>query len=169
MNKMDIKLKQWNLKDRFDLIRICNEVDRSWLRGTIPYPYTEKDAEWYIGMAREREGKDALIRAIVADGEIVGNITLEQKGDIFVPDAELGYLLLPNYAGLGIASEAVAQLCALGFSQLSIRRITAQVCAPHVASCRVLEKNGFTLEGRMRDAVYVNRQLCDLLIYGKLK
>lgn len=169
MNKMDIKLKQWELKDRFDLIRLCNEVDRTWLRGTIPYPYTEKDAEWYIGTARQREGKDALIRAIVADGKIVGNITLEQKSDIFAPDAELGYLLLPNDAGRGIASEATAQICTEGFLRLSICRITAQVCAPHAASCRVLEKNGFFLEGRMRNAVYANRQLCDLLIYGKLK
>ena len=151
------------------MIRLCNEVDRSWLRNTIPYPYQQEDAAWYIGQAKAREGKDAIFRAIIADGEIVGNISVEQKGDLFAPDAELGYLLRSDCAGHGIATEAVAQAVSIAFEKLPILRLTAQVCSLNAASCRVLEKNGFVLEGRLQNAVAKNGQICDLLLYGKVK
>ncbi len=166
---MKIKLVKWKLKEQAALIRLCNEVDRRWLRNTIPYPYTPENAAWYIAQANEREGKDALFRAVVVDGEIVGNVTVEQKGDIFTTDAELGYLLLSEYTGRGIATEAVRQICQAAFEKMPILRLTAQVCAPNAASCRVLEKNGFLLEGRLKNAVAKNGQICDLLIYGKVK
>jgi RimJ/RimL family protein N-acetyltransferase len=37
------------------------------------------------------------------------------------------------------------------------------------ASARVLEKAGFTFEGRMREAVFKDGRLTDLLVYGMVK
>ncbi len=69
--------------------------------------------------------------------------------------------------GRGVMTEAVAQICELVFEQLDIVHITGNVCAPNVASQRVLLKNGFLLEGIMKQAVYKDAQLRNLHIYGK--
>ena len=76
---MEIKLVKWSdgLKD--GLIRVCNNTDRTYLTGRLPYPYTAKDADAWLAMIAEREGHDSLFRAVLADGIVAGNITLEGK------------------------------------------------------------------------------------------
>ena len=56
-----------------------------------------------------------------------------------------------------------------GFANLDVNRIFAYVFGWNASSARVLEKAGFIFEGRMRQAVYKDGQLTDLLVYGKLR
>ena len=120
-------------------------------------------------MAAEHDGKDGLFRAILADGQLAGSISIEQKADVYRKDAEIGYLLLTEYWGKGIMTESVGRICEMAFSELDIIRITGLVYEPNAASRRVLEKNGFVREGLMRNAVYKNGNVYDLCVYGKLK
>lgn len=166
---MKVELRDWTSAFKQDLINICNSVDRSFLANRLPYPYTEESADWWLGMVSEHDGKDGVFRAVLADGKIVGNITVEQKSDVYCKDGEIGYLLLTEYWSKGIMTEAVRQICDVAFSELDIVRITGLVYAPNVASQRVLEKNGFVREGLQRNAVYKNGQIYDLVLYGKLK
>ena len=166
---MKVELRDWTPALKQDLINICNSVDRSFLANRLPYPYTEESADWWLGMVSEHDGKDGVFRAVLADGKIVGNITVEQKSDVYCKDGEIGYLLLTEYWSKGIMTEAVRQICDVAFSELDIVRITGLVYAPNVASQRVLEKNGFVREGLQRNAVYKNGQIYDLVLYGKLK
>lgn len=166
---MNVELKKWTIENTKELMKICNEADRTYLSGRIPDPYTEKDAKEWIGMVQEHEGKDGIFRAIVADGEIVGNISVEQKSDVFCKDSEIGFLLLSEYQSKGIMTKAVELICAEAFSALSIVRITANVFRPNMASRSVLEKNGFLVEGVLKRAVYKNDDLYDVCIYGKYK
>ena len=120
-------------------------------------------------MVSEHDGKDGVFRAIAADDKIVGNISVEQKSDVYCKDAEIGYLLLTDCWSKGIATEAVRQICAEAFSELDIIRITGLVYAANIASARVLEKNGFAREGLQRNAVYKDGKIYDLCLFGKLK
>ena len=52
---------------------------------------------------------------------------------------------------------------------MDIVRLTGYVFAANTASRRVLEKNGFVLEGVMRQALYKNGQLQDDCIYAKYR
>ena len=142
---MNVKLVKWTQENKHELIKICNEVDRSYLSNRLPYPYTEESADWWLGMVSEHDGKDGVFRAIAADDKIVGNISVEQKSDVYCKDAEIGYLLLTDCWSKGIATEAVRQICAEAFSELDIIRITGLVYAANTASGRVLEKNGFVV------------------------
>ena len=90
---MHIELKKWALEDRERLTALCNSTDRTYLSNRIPFPYTETDADWWLGKAQEHEGADGIFRAVTVDGQIVGNISVEQKGDVYCKDAEIGYLL----------------------------------------------------------------------------
>ena len=166
---MNIELVKWSPALKRELIDICNNVDRTFLSNRLPYPYTEELADWWLGMVSEHEGKDGIFRAIVADGKIVGNISIEQKADVYCKDGEIGYLLLTDYWSKGIMTEAVRQICEIAFSELDMIRITGLVYAPNTASRRVLEKNGFVQEGLQRNAVYKGGKVYDLYLYGKLK
>ena len=103
------------------------------------------------------------------DGRCVGDVALERKENVYARDADIGYVLLDKYRGQELMTEAVGRICAEAFDALDLLRVTARVCAPNLASRRVLEKNGFALEGAMRRAVCKGGEVFDLLIYGKLR
>lgn len=166
---MKITLEKWKIEDADDLMKICNETDRTYLSNRLPYPYTEENADWWLNMVSEKEGKNGIFRSVRVDGEIVGNITVEQKEDVFVKDAELGYLLLPDMWSKGIMSEAVRRICEIAFKELDIVRITGQVYELNAASRRILEKNGFELEGILKKAVFKEGKIWNLCVYGKTK
>ena len=88
-----VSLRPWTMEDKEDLARLCNGVDRSYVRNSLPFPYTEKDAEWWIGMTLDRDGKDGVFRAVCLDGKVVGNISVEQGTDVYRCGAEIGYML----------------------------------------------------------------------------
>lgn len=37
-----------------------------------------------------------MFRAIVVDGEYVGSVSVEGKDDVYIKDAEIGYILLKS-------------------------------------------------------------------------
>lgn len=166
---MKIELRSWDNSMAQDLMRICNEVDRTYLTNRIPYPYTEKDAQWYLSMIAEHDGVDGLWRAICVNGVVCGSISIEKKEDVYGRDCEIGYMLLGDYKSKGIMTEAARQMCDLTFEKLDVIRITGLADAPNTASRRVLEKNGFQLEGVMKNAVCKDGKIYDLAFYGKLK
>lgn len=166
---MDVVLKKWTMGDKDKLSNICNKVERQFLSNRIPFPYTEDDAKWWLNMAGEHDGKNGIFRAIIVDGEYVGNISVEVKDDVYCKDAEVGYLLLTNKWSKGIMTEAVKQICSIAFSKLDIVRITGLVYKPNIASQRVLEKNDFILEGIIKSAVFKNNNIYDLCVYGKYR
>ena len=166
---MTLELMKWVPALKQELIDICNDVDRTFLSNRLPYPYTEESADWWLGMVSGHDGKDGVFRAISVDGKIVGNISVEQKADVYCKDGEIGYLLLTSCWSRGIMTEAVRQICVIAFSELDIIRITGLVYAPNIASRRVLEKNAFIQEGLQRNAVYKDGNIFDLCVYGKLK
>ena len=166
---MTIELKHWTDDLTQDLIRICNGVDRTYLTSRLPYPYTKESADFWLNMIREQEGTKGLFRAVVLDGNAVGNITIEQHEDVYGKDAEIGYLLETAHWGKGVMTEAVRQICELAFHTLDIIRITSRVCVPNISSWRVLEKNGFQQEGLIRQGFVKDGKIYDYKILGKLK
>lgn len=64
--------------------------------------------------------------------------------------ADLGYWLGEPYWNSGYTSEAVRLLCHLSFQYLNAERLHAIVFVGNSGSRRVLEKNGFSLDGRLR-------------------
>ena len=169
ISDMTVKLIRWEQALRDDLIKICNSVDRSYLSDRMPYPYTDADADWWLSMVSEHDGRDGLFRAIEADGVMAGSISLEQKDDVWCRDADIGYMLLTEFWSKGIATEAVRLICEEGFEKLDIARITGTVYLANTASQHVLVKNGFVREGLMRDAAFRNGKMHDVLIYGLTK
>lgn len=166
---MELSLRRWRPEDGEGLIRLCDQVDRTYLSGQLPNPCTKAVAKRWITATEIWEKRKGKQRAIIADGAIVGNITLEKGNDVWQKNAELGYYLLPQCEGKGIMTWAVNEMCRLAFDEMDILRITALVCERNQASRRVLEKNGFKQEGLLKNAMVKDEQPYDLCIYGRLK
>jgi len=167
---MKIELKTWPEAGFAAVSDIFNRVDRSYLSDGLPYPYTVECAEeWYRNTIAPSDGKTCVARSIFADGRPAGDISIRQKGDVYRCDAEIGYVLLDEFKGRGVMTEAVRMICKEAFENLGILRISASVYSPNIASQRVLEKNGFIREGIMKNSVIKNGKVYDLYIYGKLK
>ena len=47
---MTITLHKWASADKEALMALCNAVDRTFLSDRLPNPYTEADADWWLGM-----------------------------------------------------------------------------------------------------------------------
>lgn len=68
----------------------------------------------------------------------------------YLPDldaVDLGYRLLPEYWGMGLATEASHACVRFGFEVLNLERIIGLVLPENTASIRVLEKVGLRLDG----------------------
>ena len=139
------------------------------LRDVFPHPYTEKDARDFVALCLQNEGRGQLCRAIDVDGAAVGSIGLTRGTDVYRRSGELGYWLAEPLWGRGIMTAAVTAMCREGFEAWDIVRIHAQPFARNLASRRVLEKAGFTLEGTLRQSVYKNGEMLDACIYALLR
>ena len=166
---MKTELRIPTMEDKEGLKAVCNAVDRRYLSGRLPYPYTDESAEWWINMVAENEGKTGVWRVIYVDGKLAGNISVEKKEDVYCRDAEIGYLLLTDYWSKGIMTEAVKQICQIAFNELDIIRITGVYYEPNAASGRVLEKAGFEYEGTRINGVTKGDEIYNLCMTGLLK
>lgn len=165
---MEIFLKKWSNSDKEGLISLCNSVNRDYLSDRLPVPYLDNDAKRWLNMVAQCEGKEGVFRAIVVNKQIVGSISVKCKTDVYRIDAELGYMLQTEWWNRGIVTEAVKKICEMAFQELDIKRITAKIFQPHIASQRVLQKNGFLHEGTLQSAVLKNGRIYGLSIYGLL-
>ena len=78
--------------------------------------------------------------------------------------------MMPEYCGKGIATKAVHLMVDEVFSTLAeLHRVSAWVYAPNEASKRVLLKNGFRLEGVLKEAVMCEGEPVDYLVYGLIR
>ena len=164
---MIITLHTWTPADKPALMALCNAVDRTFLSDRLPYPYTEADADWWLGMVAENEGKEGVWRAIVADELIVGSISVERLANVQRNAGSIGYMVLTPFWSQGIGTEAVRQICGIAFRELALERIIGEVFPENLASARVLEKNGFRLEGTKVGAVVKGGKVMVVRVYVK--
>ena len=162
---MTFDLHKWTSVDRKALMTLCNAVDRTFLSDRLPYPYTEADADWWLGMVAENDGKEGVWRAIVADGQIVGSISVERMADENRAAGSIGYMILTPFWLQGIGTEAVRQICTIAFWELALERIIGEMFPENLASARVLEKNGFQLERTKIGGVVKDGKAMDVKIF----
>lgn len=83
------------------------------------------------------------------DDRAIGGISCQVSGD----SAEIGFLLARQHWGKGWATEATKAVTGWARSSLALTRLHATCDTENLASARVLEKAGFTLECRLPRAI----------------
>ena len=138
------------------------------LRDGLPLPYSLQDAEAFIEAMRTAPPEDCFSFAITEDDVLIGHLSIVRRGNIHRQTAELGYYIAESHWGRGIATRAVTMACRQAFSRSKIIRIFAEPFAKNAASCRVLEKAGFQLEGLMRCNAVKHGEILDVKLYSLL-
>ncbi|WP_427912945.1 GNAT family N-acetyltransferase [Ramlibacter sp. MMS24-I3-19] len=115
----------------------------------------------------EAGGSRQLVLQRRADGRAIGTLLLF-KHDEASRRLELGYALGRADWGRGYMREAVDAACRHAFEVLGIRRLEAEVNPANVLSCRLLESQGFRLEGTLRQRWTAKATTYDSRIYGLL-
>ncbi|MBL7829776.1 MAG: GNAT family N-acetyltransferase [Saprospiraceae bacterium] len=165
MEDRKCKLRPWQQSDIESLVKYANNYKiTSKLTNKFKYPYTRQNGEQFINMAVSMNPQQ--IFAIDLDGEAIGSIGIHPQDDIFCRNAELGYWLAEEFWGKGIATEAVKQIVKYGFETFDIDRIFARPFGSNVASQKLLEKSGFTLEAQFAKTIIKNGTYEDELVYG---
>lgn len=84
--------------------------------------------------------------------------------------AHIGYLIGEvEYWGRGICTELVKLLLEYGFKELNLHKISVDVVVLNLSSIRCLEKNGFKLEGTLKEEMYIDGEFFDILKFGILQ
>ncbi len=159
-------LRPWRADDLPALVKYANNR-KVWsnLRDGFPHPYTEENGRAFIQSAALRPA----FFAIATPEEAVGSIGLSINEDVHRLTAELGYWLAEPYWGKGIMSQAVSRITEYAFESLGLVRVYAEPYAHNAASCKVLEKAGYALEGRLRKNAIKDGQIIDMFLYAKVK
>ena len=167
---MECQIRQWRIEDKVQLAHILNNKKILMnLRDGIPYPYTIKDAEEYIQNMLSSDNNQTFAFAISVDDQVIGSIGVFRQDNIHYRTAEMGYYIAEAYWGKGYASSAVKQVCQYVFHHTDIIRIFAEPFVYNMASCRVLEKAGFQLEGILRSNSEKNGKILDMKMYAIIK
>lgn len=83
--------------------------------------------------------------------------------------AEVGYVLNPDFWGMGIAPEVVSKVLAFGFNELDLNRIEARYMVGNDRSRRVMEKVGMTFEGVRRGEMLIKGSYRDIGVCSILR
>ena len=122
---------------------LAGDYDVASMTGTIPHPYSERQAaEWIESVL---SGEEGVVFSILRSGMLIGCTGYRAFGD---DHAELGYWIGKPYWGMGYATEAVRALILCAFEADSFDYLTVGHFADNPASARVIAKFGFTPRGK---------------------
>lgn len=100
-----------------------------------------------------------------APAGLVGFARLALAG---VRAAKLGYAVHADHWHHGYATDAVRTMLGFGFDQLQLHRISAAIGPENASSIRLVERLGFSPEGRIRDHVFTGGGWRDSLLFSVL-
>jgi [ribosomal protein S5]-alanine N-acetyltransferase len=115
----------------------------------------------------DRKLETWLIR-LRSSGQLLGSIGYGRNGH----RSDLGYCLARDAWGQGYATEATCAVSATCLAEPAIWRLQAICELQNIASARVLEKNGFALEGTLRRCVIfpnLGSEPRDVLCFSKVR
>ena len=157
-------VRSWETADLASLVAHADNRHASHLRDRFPHPYTMHDGRAFLRSVRKANPETTF--AIAVDGAAVGSIGFMLQQDVERVSAEIGYWLGESFWGQGIVSEALVAVTTYAIQQHRLTRLFALPFADNAASCRVLEKAGYTLEARLHRSAIKNGVVVDQCQYA---
>lgn len=129
--------------------------------------------DWYLDA-------HTLDKSLVIElaGEVIGDVMFQiedawAQAEIVEQarcvQAELGWVMHPDYGGRGYATEAVRELLRIGFEDLGLRRMTANCFIANESSWRLMGRVGMRLESHaVRESLHRSGDWLDVVGYAIL-
>lgn len=131
---------------------------------------TLKETSEYIEVMINREVAGTHLYASVvlkATEEVIGTVMIFNF-DKEANQAEIGYVFHRDHWGKGYGTESVCLVSDFAFEILNLHKLHGSVVDANIGSARILEKNGYKLEGRLKDHYYIENKYYDSLLLGKI-
>ena len=171
-----LRLRLWNADSETDV--------EAWLRGHLDPEFRRWNTPLKLvddlDDARQSLRAKALTSAdgsgasyCVTDavsGAVLGHIGVNMI-DLVLSVARVGYWVLPEARGQGVAARALAVASRWALTDLGIHRLELGHALGHEASCRIAERCGFRYEGTLRGAMWeAGRQdaFRDVHLHGRI-
>ncbi|HVX47297.1 MAG TPA: GNAT family N-acetyltransferase [Mycobacteriales bacterium] len=116
-----------------------------------------------------REPPDALNLVVVenASGRLIGDTMLRLRS-VEDQHAEIGYVFHPDGHGRGYGTEAARELLRIGFTELGLHRMSADLDSRNGPSGRLLERLGMRREAHFCKETRFKGEWADRLVYAML-
>lgn len=145
-------LKKLRLSDTKLIAKYANNENISKFTATIPFPYLEEHATWWIN--NSFKGFDENTHHtfgiyLKSTNEFIGGISLvlNQKE----PIASQGYWIAEPFWNKGFMTEANKAVIAYGFNELNLIQVYALHLDLNSASGKVMLKSGMLKEGELNN------------------
>lgn len=165
----NIYFKRLSMDDALDIHKYASDENVARYIGWNLTYTLEETLELIDGMI-SKELTGTSIYASVVDKKtnvVIGtcmffNFNLEAK------HAELGYVISAHYWNKGYGTEIVRIMNDYALEYLKLHKLNARVVDTNIGSSKVLEKNDFLLEGRLKDNYFIDDKYYDGLLFGKI-
>ncbi|MRS11673.1 MAG: N-acetyltransferase [Actinobacteria bacterium] len=143
------------------------EVNRYMISGHEPIT-AEEEAAWYDTMAAS--DTDLVMQIHIHEtGEYIGNTGMHHV-DTRHGGAELGIMIgAKDHWGLGYGRDAIVTLLRHAFNTLGLHRVCLRCHPDNAKGIAAYEAVGFTRIGRERDAVLIEGEYQDHLVFDMLE
>ncbi|WP_433018530.1 GNAT family N-acetyltransferase [Kribbella sp. CA-294648] len=143
-----VRYVPWPVRDR--------EQTRTALKAKLTQDALTEPGQWLVLAIELRE-----------TSTVIGEVLLKWESETS-RQGELGYALHTGYHGRGLAAEAANAVLRLGFEDLGLHRICANVIDGNAASAKLLTRLGMRQEGHLVENVFFKGAWCDELVFGLL-
>lgn len=166
----DLELKLLDIQDAprtFALVDQSREHLRVWL-AWVDKTNTVQDSEKFIQATMKGfVNRQSLNTAIIYKGKMAG-IAGYNELDWVNKVAYIGYWLGKDYQGHGIMTKVAKALTDYAIKDLDLNRVDIRAAVENKKSRAIPERLGFTKEGQLRQAEYVNDHYLDHMVYSML-
>lgn len=152
-------LRTWRSEPSVRRFQPLNELPTAQLRADVA---SQRMADLYRGRGEKFQW------IVEVDGDPAGWITLVVSNWEHGL-AEVGYALSTPYQSRGLMTDAVSQLLGDLFANTLLERVEARCAIENNGSQRVLEKNGFQREGRLKGYFKLRGKRIDNYLYAILR
>lgn len=173
MNTIDIRLiKKGDFKQLYEVIEKNRERLITFFPKTSQYIIDLDSAKKFIDQKlKQAFNKEQFyfVIQLVGTSEIIGSIILKNI-DWSIPKGEFAYFISAEHEGKGITTYSVKWLTNYCFEELGLEKLYIKVNPHNFGSRKVAIKNGFELEGLLKNEFRTGKgELTDVERYGLLK
>lgn len=170
-----IKVRGFTLRPivaTFDNATIIYDIfsgDMKNLRFWMPNGDYKNAEDVFMNLKRREKSVRQYMYGIYKNKELLGEIGLSDSSPMN-KSGYVGYWLKKSARGAGIINKLLPRIEQLAFEDLGMHKLNLECDAKNIASRKIAEKNGYTLDGIMRDAcMWPDGTFHDECRYSKLK
>lgn len=165
-----VTLRAYDVKDAAQAMAFVNDPEvKRLMHPGIPYPIPfEEEKNWVLGQSAFKDAYSFAIETL-EEGRYIGGCGINHidwKNSVAIVGIFIGDKAL---WGKGYGTDAMAVLIRFIFEQMNINKIRLHVYAFNERAIKSYQKNGFVIEGILREEIFRDGRHYDEVVMGILK